>query len=881
MHLEAIYLVHHTHTDIGFTNDQPVFWEMQYRFIDEALRLIDRYSDYPEESRFRWTVETTCGLDAWLKTASSRDIDRLIAADKAGYIEVMAMQTNNTPLLNNAQLIESLQPVHRLRRDLGLDIRHAMNCDINGQNWTMTDTLLDAGIEGFSMAINHHFGGPLNPRPSLFLWQTPSGRVLPSLNGWQYSKANDFGIGQDDDDLFKEWLPRVEAYLTEIGYPLPFIVLEGYHPFGDNGSAWGAFAEFAKRWNEKDPATKLLTATPRMFWKQVKTRLSELPTQRGDWTDYWNFGCISAARETTLSLTTRSRLTRADAFNAALKLLDKKETGQRWSERTFPLHRDEAWHALDLYGEHTWGGEMATLGPQLDDSLAMDNHKKQLAYKARSLSLLLERDTLADLGHYIPRNDPSELVLFNPLPWERTIQGPIGKHFMVPRGLPDDSSSSRLYFGHFEPPTDFWTDRSQSNWNGGMGWLLQPVKVPALGYTVVGWDSMASMMEAAEGDDAVVENDRFKMTFDKEKGGIKSLFDKQLNREWVDASAGHPLHGFVHEEVANHDVAEPRKEIFNINWAATTETNRGWFTDWKANRTSPSKVLLHKTYRLPYGIVVEQVVEHDKIGKISQRVFLPDDGSRIEFQSEWHMGTTEHPEATYLLFPFNLPGAQPRYNIDGVAVRPHLDQLPGCCRDYFTVQNWVDFNDGKSGMTVALPENPMIQLGDFNFGKNKQELGPTRAMLLGWVTNNYWETNFPAAQPGVVCAHYALRPYAGAFDEAASNRFAAEYENARPVLHPLGEPAEADLLPVSGSLLTLPQPPVLVQNLRAAAEGVLLTLYNASDEIQNATIASGLVQFNEAHRCDLFGSQLETLTVSNGSVTVAIQPRQTLLLEIK
>jgi alpha-mannosidase len=881
MHLETIYLVHHTHTDVGFTNDQPVFWEMQYRFIDEALRLIDRYADFPEESRFRWTVETTCGLDAWLKTASTRDIERLVAADKAGYIEVMAMQTNNTPLLNNAQLIESLQPVQRLHRDLGLDIRYAMNCDINGQNWGMTDTLLDAGIEGFSMAINHHFGGPLHPRPSVFLWETPSGRSLPAHNGWQYSKANDFGLCMDDDDMFVEWLPKIEAWLTEISYPLPFIVLEGFHPYGDNGTAWGAFAEFAKRWNESGRAPKIKTATPRMFWKQVKAHQSNLPKLRGDWTDYWNFGCISAARETTLNLTTRSRLTRADAFNAPMKLLNKKSSERCWSERTFPLHREEAWHALDLYGEHTWGGEMATLGPQLDDSRAMDNHKKQFAYKARSLSLLLERDALADLARFIPRNDPSEMVVFNPLPWERTISGPIGKNYMVPRGLPEDSSASRHYFGHFEPPTDFWTGRSQTNWNGGMGWLLQPVKVPALGYTVVGWDAMSSMMEAEEGDDAVVENERFKVTFDKEQGGVSSLYDKQLGREWVDVSAGHLLHGFVHEEVANHEVIEPRKEMFNIDWAATTETTRGWKPDWQAIRTSPEKVLLHKTYRLPFGITVEQVVDHGKLGRISQRVFLPDDCSHIEFQSEWQMGTDEHPEATYLLFPFNLPGAQARYNVDGVAVRPHLDQLPGCCRDYFTVQNWVDFNDGKAGMTVALPENPMVQLGDFNFAKDQQELTPGRALLLGWVTNNYWETNFPATQPGVVCAHYALRPYSGAFDETAANRFAADYENSRPVLQPLGEPAEADQLPVSGSLLNLPHPPVLVQNLRSTKEGALLTLFNASDQPQAAAVAAGLASFTRANRCDLFDTALEALPVNNSSVSVTIAPRQTLLIEIK
>ena len=42
MFLDEIYVIHHTHTDVGFTNAQPIFWELQYRFIDEALRQRNR-----------------------------------------------------------------------------------------------------------------------------------------------------------------------------------------------------------------------------------------------------------------------------------------------------------------------------------------------------------------------------------------------------------------------------------------------------------------------------------------------------------------------------------------------------------------------------------------------------------------------------------------------------------------------------------------------------------------------------------------------------------------------------------------------------------------------------------------------------------------------
>jgi alpha-mannosidase len=510
----------------------------------------------------------------------------------------------------------------------------------------------------------------------------------------------------------------------------------------------------------------------------------------------------------------------------------------------------------------------------------MDNHKKHLAYTARSLSLLLERDALADFSHFIPRNDATDLLIFNPLPWQRTISGAIPKNMLIPRGLGDDATSSRHFLGRMTQPTHFWTGRAQTDFHGGMGWLLAPTTVPAFGYVVIGWDALSSMVETEESDGAAIENGRYRITFDTQTGGIVSLFDKQLEYEWVDASAGHPLHGFVHEEVADHDAAEPRKLLCTVNWSADTATERGWHPDWQADRSAPSRVLLHKIYRLPFATVVEQILEHALIGKIYQRVLLPDAGGEIEFQSEWQMGTTIHPEATYLLFPFNIPDAQARFDVGGVPVRPHLDQLAGSCRDYFTVQGWVDFNNGEHGVTIAAPENPMVQLGDFHFAHNQQDVALERAMLLGWVTNNYWETNFPGAQPGVVTARYVVQPYAGEFDETLAHRFAAEAAHARPLVQHLGEPAAAELLPAAGTLLHLPQPPVLTLSLRAAPdEGALLTLFNASDAPQTAIVASGLVHIRAAQRCDLFGDPLESLSVKDGSIEVMIASRQTVTLK--
>lgn len=877
--LDTIYVIHHSHTDIGFTHDQPVFWDLQSRFIDEALCLIEEYaSKHPADSAFRWSVETICQLEAWLKTAKPRDIDRLVWAEKHGYLEVTGMFANITPLLDIPQLVESLRPVQRLRAEYGFDIRYAMNCDVNGQNWPLADVLLDTGIEGFSMAINHHFGGPPEPRPNVFLWQAPSGRTLPAHNGWQYSKAMEFGLGDETDERFVEWLPQVEAYLSQIGYPLPFLILEGFHPFGDNGSAWNGYAEFARAWNESGQAPHIITATPRMFWARVKDHLAKLPVLRGDWTDYWNFGCVSSARETAVARTTRQRLYRAGAISAlAPKTLDGQ--ADRHAERE-QATRDEAWRNLILYGEHTWGADSATNQPEIEDSLSMDNHKKQFAYRARSLSLMLERDALADLALQVARNDPDELLIFNPLPWPRTISGPVTRHSIIPRGLPSDATAGRLFQDRFVRPTDAWSGNEQREFNGSMGWWLPPTEVPPMGYRLVSVSDLSAMQEAGVSDDDTVENDRYRLMFDREYGGIVSLYDKQLGREWVDRRARYPLHGFVHEEVADHEHEWPRKLMFDMEWAPAPETQRGWKPDWPARRTGLCEVTQHVVYRLPFATIVEQVLEQPNVGWLRQRVVLPDYADHIEFQSEWQMGLVSHPEATYLAFPFDLPGAQARFDTGGVPVRPHLDQLPGVCRDYFTVQGWVDFNDGAAGVAIATPDNPMVQLGDFSFARNRSDFTLDRAMFLGWITNNYWETNFPAYQPGTVTARYFVEPYGGDFDETRCQRLAAEAANSRPLLQHMGEPPQPERLPASGTLLHLPEPPVVVMSVEPAEDGLTLALFNASDTAHEGAVQPGLLTVERAWQCDLFGQQGAELPVSVGGIKVWIKPRRMLTLRL-
>jgi alpha-mannosidase len=855
--VESIYLIHHSHTDVGYTHDQPIVWDLHRRFLDAALDQCERGLDSDDDASFRWTVESTAVLEHWIRTSSDRQVARFVELAKAGRIEVTAMLANLTPLYDADQLIESFRPLRLVRDELGLPVEHAMNSDVNGENWPLVDILLDLGIRTFSMSINTHFGGPLDPHPLAFHWQGPSRRSILAWNGFSYGLAREIGIGRDARQLAEDFWPRLDAWLTSIDYPLPVLMLQIFHPFGDNGSADPRLSAFVRRWNATGGAPRLRIALPRDWWRVVATHADRLPTLRGDWTDYWNFGCASTAREVAINRVSRSRLFVADAAWAAVAALGGEEDPAR---RPVPGTREAAHRALNLFDEHTWGTDCSIRRPQDEDTLAQWHHKTGYAYTARSLSLLLARDAVAELARRVKREADDRLLVFNPLPWERTVAGLVqDPDPSRQRGEADDPTASRHYLDRFIPPRQ--------------PLALAPARVPAFGYAIVATSSLAAPTVAVD-DAATVENHRHRLAFDRQRGGVQSWFDRDLGRELIDRDAGLAFGGFVHERVAADGYPWPRKLIFDRP-SVDLPPHHGWNPDWPAERRAATAVLEHRVERSPLGIRVIQRLEAPGVHSLTQEVFLPAQADHVEFSSAYEMTEETGPEATYVAFPFDVPHARARLDLGGQAIEAEEEQLPGACRDYFTVQRWVDFSNLDFGVTVAGSTTPMVQLGDFHFGKKQSRFALDRALLLGWPTNNYWETNFAASQPGLVTARYAILPHRGSFSEAAAHRFGLEQAVPASFQHLGEEPANGPSLPRQGTLLELPDDPVLTLRAKPAdvGDGLIVRLLNASDGVTTARLGSGLLHVRAAERCDLLEHRLEQIPVEAGSFVIELPAR--------
>jgi len=404
--VDTIQLINHCHTDIGYTHDQPVLWDLQRRFIDDGLATAERDLDKDTADAFHWTIETVAPLLEWLETATDEDIERLKRLEDAGRIEITGMLANITPLYGPAQTTETLRPIQRLREEYGFDIRFGMNCDINGQNWPFADALLDVGIQGFTMAINEHFGGVPLDRPEVFRWEAPSGRELLAFNGYHYSTGMQMGIGRDIEDLRETWWPRIEQQLKAAEYPLSKLLIQSYHPFGDNGPAYGEFSAFIREWNDQAAVQDgdlpmIEMATPADWWEHVQENIDALEVYRGDWTDFWNFGSISSAREQSINRENRRRLLTADALEAGLASIGAADHQRGPTRRSAEGTRDEAWWATHFFDEHTWGADTAVSVPEGEDAASQWNHKANYAYEGRSLSMMRQRDSVAELARRV------------------------------------------------------------------------------------------------------------------------------------------------------------------------------------------------------------------------------------------------------------------------------------------------------------------------------------------------------------------------------------------------------------------------------------------------------------------------------------------------
>lgn len=389
--IQHIDIIHHSHTDVGYTDMPSVCRDLQVRFLDAALDTCLR------NPHFRWTAEATLTVEDWWHVNAPSRRAQLVKMVETGQMDVCAMPFNQTPCMNAAQWRQALDWLpENVQRDL--KIRVAMQNDVNGMPRAGALLLLDRGIHQLLMGINADMGGPPFRRPSAFWWKMPDGRRMFVWLGdhygtaYSYFEAKNWQHGQakgatttlrppykgdmlrtDEASLRKchAQLTGRLAKLTADGYNYPRLLLSYTNQWRyDNDPPFPPLAAFIDAWNQLglQPTLRLTTATEAVA-EMERVIGSQAPEYTGEWTDWWANGDASGPREVAASRLAKRQL------DAALSPVWGEPT-KRILRRTAQMYKD-----LCLFDEHTWGANVSVSQPDALDTHAQFCEKALMAYR--------------------------------------------------------------------------------------------------------------------------------------------------------------------------------------------------------------------------------------------------------------------------------------------------------------------------------------------------------------------------------------------------------------------------------------------------------------------------------------------------------------------
>jgi alpha-mannosidase len=790
----TIYVLPHSHTDIGYTEIQTAIEKKQVQNLVDGIAHARRTASYPEGARFVWNVEVAWAADLYLHRLNEQQRADFMEAVKKGQVVLCGMYLNElTGLCRPEELIQLFRYATELAQETGRPIDSVMISDVPGYTWGTVTAMAQAGLKYLSAAPNYfdRIGTIMREWENKpFWWVGPDGqsKVLVWIPFWGYAMSH----------IYSQMSPRlVEDFysgLEKRGYPydVAYVRWSGH---GDNAVPDPAICDFVRDWNDKYTWPHfIISGTSAAFAALEKRYGDQLSVVRGDWTPYWEDGAGSSARETALNRQSADRLVQAEALFA---LRDRE---------VYPATAfAQAWKNVLLYSEHTWGADCSISKPESQKTREQWDIKQGYALTADKQSRELLSQALG--GSRQSQDGPEATIqVVNTTSWERNE--------LV--FVPEESSRGRnVVLADNGAPM-----ASQRLGNGELAFVAQ--QVPAFcarNFSLVQGRYDEKRAASAKGN--VLDNGLVRVRLDEKTGGIVELTAKGLEGNLVDTSGGEALNDYLYL---------PGDDLKDIQ------------------RNGPVTIRVGE----PGPVVASLIVESDAPGckKLRREIRVVAgldyvevinvvDKARLQAAS-YH--AKEGKESVNFAFPFQVPDGEMWLDVPLGLIRPEADQMPSACKNWFTVGRWADVANQERGITWVSLDAPLVEVGGITANLLNSQTNPDvwRARvnrtqkLYSWAMNNHWGTNYRAYQEGPTTFRFILRPHRRS-DPAEASRFAIGFSQ------PLLAIASGEQSIRSTPLFRLEPAEVLVSALKPAdsGKGLIVRLFNASRETKDATLAWG------------------------------------------
>jgi hypothetical protein len=845
----TIYILPHSHMDIGYAFYAPTALRLHAIYILNALKLIAQSRRYPPDAQFRWNLEVMIEAQEFLKMATPDQKKAFLDAIASGHIGLDGLYANElTGLCQPEELIQSVAYARHFEEEYHVSIDAAMISDVPSYTWGMVPVLAQAGIRYWSWGPNGstHIGYARQWDNRPFYWASPSGnsKVLcwQSCNSYWPAFTPDFpsGLSADFKTNAKPLFDFLQQF-TATNQDFPYSMIYTRWTTGDNAPPDPHLSDFVARWNREYSSPHLAIATTSQAFHALDAKYGKtLPTYRGDYNGCWEDGAASTAEATAINRRACNRLSQADMLWSMLNV-------PQYPQADF----ERAWQNVVLYDEHTWGAYCSWSQPRSEFTREQWKWKRRYATQAfDEAGTLLRR---AKKSIYPPAGS-HWFGVFNTSSWPRTSL------VTVPPALALASRQNARGAGissdvPWESAAVFDSDGAavpcQRMPDQSLVFLARDVPGLSAGrYQIAPGDPGAAWVTPAVASENVLSNGLIALHINPSNGTIDLL-----TANGIDGNLANPADNTARGLNDYEYVTGPSNTNVSLSGKSHVRVlaNGPLVAELEIESDAPGCHRLIRQVSLVAGI---------------QKVFISDLLDKEEVYPTL--------EGVHIGFPFSVPGGVLRYDEPWSVIEPGRDQLPWTQENFFTENRWVDVSNDRYGVTWASIDAPMFEIGGITATRMndphwllKPRAGTT---IYSFVMNNYWLTNYKAWQRGMVVFHYVLQPH-GSFSQAAAARFGMDSQ--QPLLTASIAPDARPREP----LFTLEPTDVLAEDCHPTPDGrsYSLRIFNAGT--QSATVRLNWTggQRVQIARTDLFGGDPRAIAepvilASLDSITLRVTP---------
>jgi alpha-mannosidase len=783
----TLFLVPHVHLDVGYTDYQAKVSTIQSRILDEAMDLVAQHP------AFRFSTDGEWNLDQFFRSRTPTEKDRIVEAIRQQKVYIPAQSSNVLTGFPTAEtLIRSLYPSANFSRVHATPLNYANITDVPSYSWSYASILAAAGIPYFFAGSNNDrapvlLQGHLNENTP-FWWEGPDGgKVLMWYSRHYMQMQFLFGLppitqaGEEVLPLFLEMYQR------------PKYIASAAIVFGtqvENTDLFPQQAALADEWNT-------LYAYPHIEYSGFHDALANIaeqfgnaiPTVRGDGGPYWEDGIGSDALYAAMERENESRAPSAEKLATLATLVNPRLAANREE-----LH--SMWANMVLFDEHTWTSWNSVSDPYSDQAIEQLRVKDSRATTASAQRNDILRSSMANLADSIAAGVNS-LIVFNPLNWKRDDEAII-----------DLDNGKEIADRATHEPVPYVVLQEGPNFRKVE---FRAKDVPPVGYKVYELRAAQTAPPPApqKTTSTAIESRFYRVGLDPASGSIRSIYDKELNKELVDSQS--PWHFGQYIYVSGGD-EEPNSIL-----------------QYRAVSPKPElhpHVAQHgrliSVEQTPWGWRAELASVAENTPEIHTEIRVYDGEKKIELVEEIDKKSELKKEAVYFAFPFAMTHPQFHYEIQNGVVDPAKDMYPGAGLEWFSIQHWISVQQDGMSATVMPLDAPLATFGDINRGEWPTEFGQRTGSIFSYVMNNYWHTNYRAAQGGHFRFRYVITSAARTEADVLSRM---GWEEATPLEQDQIRPQDKALdlpRPLNGneaSFLSIDDPSLLLDTWKPAEDG--------------------------------------------------------------